>query len=94
MSQIICDKFNGKVVHEVGPKDRIHPSIIDIVDYMAGDDLAWKHHPQLKQWRQAKQINAQKNKKSILMADKDRLQSYLKSMKNRARRAKYASTRP
>lgn len=94
LCQIICDKFNGKVVHEVGPRDRIHPSIIDLVDHMVGDDVAWKHHPQLKQYRQAKQINAQKNKKSILMTDKDKLQSYLKSMKNRARRAKYASTRP
>ena len=92
LRQIICSTFSGKVVHEVSPSDRIHPSIIDIVDYMVGDDVAWKHHPQLKQWRQAKEINAQKNKKSILMADKDKLQSYLKSMKNRARRAKYAST--
>jgi hypothetical protein len=92
LSQIICEAFDGKVVHKVGPRDRIHPSIIDLVDHMVGDDVAWKHNPQLKQWRQAKEINAQKNKKSILMTKEGKLQSYLKSMKNRARRARYAST--
>ena len=28
------EKFDGKVVHNCGPDDYVHPSILDVVDHM------------------------------------------------------------
>ena len=36
--QWLVDKLNGKVVHNCGPEDYIHPEIVDVVDHMVGDD--------------------------------------------------------
>ena len=39
--QWLVEKFNGKVVHNLGPQDYVHPSILDVVDFMVGDDPVW-----------------------------------------------------
>ena len=41
MCQWLVEKFDGKVVHNCGPDDYIHPSILDVVDHMVEGDLAW-----------------------------------------------------
>ena len=90
--QSLCEKFGGKIVHEVGPKDYIHPAILDVVDWSVGDDPVWANNPSLSSYRARKKAEAERAKKRLLRTEKDQLKSYLKSMSNRARRAKYAST--
>ena len=90
--QEICEKFGGKVKHTVGPKEYIHPAIMDVVDWAVGDDPLWKSNPYLAAYRAKKEAVAEKDRKRLLMTKKDKLQFYLKAMSNRARRAKYAST--
>ena len=41
MCQWLVERFDGKVVHNCGPDDYIHPSILDVVDHMVGDDPVW-----------------------------------------------------
>ena len=41
MCQWLVEKYGGKVVHNSGPDDYIHPSILDVVDHMVGDDPVW-----------------------------------------------------
>ena len=41
MCQWLVEKYDGKVVHNCGPDDYIHPSILDVVDHMVEGDLAW-----------------------------------------------------
>lgn len=41
MCQWLVEKYGGKVVHNCGPDDYIHPSILDVVDHMVGDDPKW-----------------------------------------------------
>lgn len=89
--QALCEKFGGKIVYEVGPKDYIHPAILDSVDHAVGDDPAWANNPSLSSYRARKKARANQAKKRLLRTEKDELKSYLKSMSNRARRAKYAS---
>ena len=35
------EKYGGKVVHNSGPDDYIHPSILDVVDHMVEGDPVW-----------------------------------------------------
>ena len=41
MCQWLVERFDGKVVHNCGPDDYIHPAILDVVDHMVGDDPKW-----------------------------------------------------
>ena len=90
----LIEKFGGKIVHEVGPKDYIHPAIVDVVDWAVGDDPLWKNNPHLASYRARKKAREEKDKNKLLRTESDTLQSYLKRLKHRARRASYASTRP
>jgi hypothetical protein len=91
--QELIDKFGGKVVHEVGPQDYIHPAIIDVVDWAVGDDPLWKNNPHLASYRARKKAKEETDRNLLLRTEKDTLQSYLKRLKHRARRASYAIPR-
>ena len=92
LCQWLVEKYDGKVVHNIGPKDYIHPAILDVVDSMVGDDPAWDNNPSLSSYRH-RRAAARKNK-PLRTAD-DKLQSYLKQLEASAkRRRKYASTGP
>ena len=92
MCQWLVEKYDGKVVHNCGPDDYIHPAILDVVDHMVGDDPRWANNASLSNYRQRKS-QALKNK-PLRTAD-DKLQSYLKQLEMAAmRRRKYASTGP
>ena len=41
MCQWLVEKYDGKVVHNCGPDDYIHPAILDVVDYMVENDPVW-----------------------------------------------------
>ena len=44
MCQCLVEKYGGKVVHNYGPDDYIHPSIldvVDVVDQMVEGDPVW-----------------------------------------------------
>ena len=41
LCQWLVEKYDGKVVHNIGPKDYIHPAILDVVDYMVENDPVW-----------------------------------------------------
>ena len=87
--QELIDKFNGKVVHTVGPTDYIHPAILDVIDHMVGDDPQWTNNPSLSSYRH-RRATARKNKP--LRTQDDKLQSYLKQLEKTAKRSrKYAS---
>ena len=90
--QALCEKFDGKFRHTVGPRDHIHPAILDVIDWAVGDDPVWANNPSLSSYRSRKKAESDRIKKRLLRTEKDQLKSYLKSMSNRARRAKYAST--
>ena len=92
--QDILSKFDGKVVYDIGPSDRIHPGVLDVVEAMVGDDPKWAKHPQLVQYRQLRALRAKKEQSRNLRTEKEKLNSFLKAMKNRSIRARYASTRP
>jgi hypothetical protein len=34
LCQWLVEKFDGKVVHNIGPDDYIHPSILDRIDHI------------------------------------------------------------
>ena len=41
MCKWLVEKFDEKVVHNFGPDDYIHPSILDIVYHMVEGDPVW-----------------------------------------------------
>ena len=41
MCQWLVEIFDGKVVHNCGPDDYIHPAILDVVDSMVENYPVW-----------------------------------------------------